>query len=70
MRLLIEHAAQKAQILMQAQAIICLNERKAVSSIYIHHPLNCRDTDVMVPVVEVTFYTKLWLHYFLFSSFI
>lgn len=28
MRLLIEHAAQKAQILAQAQAISCLNEKR------------------------------------------
>lgn len=28
MRLLIEHAAQKAQTLKQARAIICLNERR------------------------------------------
>lgn len=44
------------------QVIICLNERKEVSSIHINHPLNCLDTDAMVPVGEVTFYTVLWLH--------
>lgn len=36
--------------------------KEEVSSIRIHHPFNCRDTDEMVPRVLVTFHTPLWWH--------
>lgn len=44
MRLLIEHVAQKVEILAQAEAIISLNERGSYQ-VYINHICNCSDID-------------------------
>lgn len=55
MSLLIEHAAQKAQILMQAKAIICPNVKGRCQVYTFIIISNCKDTEEMVPLAELTF---------------